>query len=221
MKSPQNNESVQQNCRRDFTGNAIFVWLIWVWFIHAYKLMIVYDFSDDHGEKFYEFLHRDRGHLDFLNLDGFMSETKSTLDVIACKYLRQFLDMDVLLFASYRWYSDRWIENSLKYWLSIRLGWSAFHVWTMQAICPNWTKMEGTVALRASYLIIQILTMTRNYSFHMTLGSRLRMQKQKQLLVEKVQFQLLHHTIKLIGLLVGIILFKDALFLLTQNLKWL
>ena len=46
-------------------------------------------FRDDHGEKFYEFLHRDRGHLDFLNLDGFMSETKSTLDVIACKYLRR------------------------------------------------------------------------------------------------------------------------------------
>ena len=106
MKSPQNNESVQQNCRRDFTGNAIFVWLIWVRFIHVYKLMIVYDFSDDHGEKFYEFLHRDRGHLDFLNLDGFMSETKSTLDVIACKYLRQFLDMDLLSLAFYSRCSD-------------------------------------------------------------------------------------------------------------------
>ena len=57
---------------------------------YAYDLRYDYDFSDDHGEKFYEFLHRDRGHLDFLNLDGFMSETKSTLDVIACKYLRQF-----------------------------------------------------------------------------------------------------------------------------------
>ena len=50
-------------------------------------------FRDDHGEKFYEFLHRDRSHLDFLNLDGFMSETKSTLDVIACKYLRRVFNL--------------------------------------------------------------------------------------------------------------------------------
>ena len=44
-------------------------------------------YGDDHGQKFYEFLHRKRDSIDRLNLTDFIYRTKSKLDVIACKYL--------------------------------------------------------------------------------------------------------------------------------------
>ena len=44
-------------------------------------------YGDDHGEKFLQFLHKKRDSVDNLNLTKFLFETKSELQVIACKYL--------------------------------------------------------------------------------------------------------------------------------------
>ena len=44
-------------------------------------------YGDDHGEKFFQFLHRKRDILDQMDMDRFINDTKSEITVIACKYL--------------------------------------------------------------------------------------------------------------------------------------
>ena len=153
-----------------------------------------------------------------------MSETKSTLDVIACKYLRRVFNLFRCFQCSLigqRKYDTLIGRLKTNKSIDCRSDWVEVH--SMFGLCkqfvPTGPKWKGwfydSKVMTHKLWVISVTNWNDKWT------PLARMQKRKQHLVEKVQFQLLHPTIKLIGPPVGIISFKDAQFLSIQNLKWL